>query len=255
MKLIWRAFFLVIFLVALLSPISPQAARAASVKLTPGFYTGKFTYSSYSTIFDNQQFDDGSFVKTDSTVNVDVEGTLTFEVDKKGNIQPGAKITITGVPSNAYYQLIISDLKCNVISYVNAESSGSAKTSPSGSTSGVIKGDLNLASASLQFFNVAGQTDDCQPIADQNFLLKGINKHVATLNKFKTMQFIIVRASKTSISGTVTIEGTPTKLSTPGGFIRIRENGFFLAQNVLSSLTGDQTSGISLSPRGEWRDK
>lgn len=253
MKLVQRIITLVIVLVILFITVSPSTTQAATSNLTPGVYMGKFTYSYYNTIYDQQTSDDGNYVLTDSTIRIDIEGTLTIEVDKKGNIKSGAKIDLTGSPSNNYYQLVISDRNCNVVSYISSESRGSVKTNNSSTAGGVIKGDLNLGSANLDFFNVVGQSNDCQPLADQEFLLNGVNKVIEALNKFKTMQFLIVRASPNSISGTITIQDTPYKESTPGGFILLRENGFFLVHNVLASLDDNPSSESSSS--GEWRTK
>ena len=252
MRFIRRILKLVIILVVLLFAISPQTTQAAALKLSPGAYMGRFTYSQYNTLYDRQT-SDGTYILNDWTTNVDIEGMITLEVDKKGNIKPGAKITITGVPAYSYVQLVISDRQCNVISHVSAESSGSVKTGSTGSAGGLFKRDLNLAQASPQFFNVIGSTSDCRPLADQESLMKNINKVIDALNKFKTMQFLIVRASPDSISGTITIPGVPHKETTPGGFILLKETGYFQVHNVLSSLVDNPSS--ETSPAGEWRTK
>lgn len=253
MRLIRQILTSMIFLVVLLLAISPPTTQAAALELSPGDYMGKFTYSIYNTLYDRQTLDDGNYVLTDYTTNVDIEGTIAIEVDKKGNIKPGVKITITGVPVYSYYQLVISDRQCNVISHISAESSGSVKNSNVGSVGGMFTRDLNLAQASLQFSNVIGSTSDCQPLADQEFLLRGVNKIIDALNKFKTMQFVIVRASPDSISGTITIQGEPYKETTPGGFILLHEKGYFQVHNILSSLVDNPSNDTS--PAGEWRTK
>lgn len=253
-----KRILLALLLVSTLTFGCPRGmAQTQTLKLSPGFYAGKFIYSSYDIMLDKQTYD-GQSIITNSVSNVDIEGTLIFQVNKLGNISPGAQILVTLAPAYGLHTLTMTSLNCSVTSYISAESKGKITPVTSGTSSGVIKATLDLGSASAMYFKTMGVSEDCQPLADQEFMLEGVNNHIEVFNKLKTMQFVVVRASESSMSGSITIPGMAKKLSTPGGYISETEKGYFqvFKTDQLSSLEGvDPLGGVNLAPSGEWRDK
>jgi hypothetical protein len=255
MKLTARILFLtsIVFVGILL--LSPLQAQALSQKITPGTYTGRFRYSAYNMMIDDQS---GGEVTThiDYARNTYVEGTLILQVDKNGNILPGIQFETDSIPTYFIYTARITPISCSVMGYLEGETKVDLKQNSSSAfdpNAPSFSANVNFSDIIPQSYYMSGINTDCPDLGTQPFMVGGVNDQIRALNKFSLMEFLVVRITNGQFSGTVTIPGYEKRLSTPGGFVQDRDkNGFFIVYNIdlLAPLTDDD----HLAPVAEeWR--
>jgi hypothetical protein len=244
----------VVFIGILVS--APLTTQAQSQKLTSGTYMGRFRYSAYDILIDDQKLG-GSTTHVDSVLNAYVEGTLVIQVDNKGKILPGIKFIPDSIPTYYIYTARFTPIVCNVTGYLEGETSIVLKQNSASS----FDPKAPSFAANFTFNNVnplsysrMGVDTDCPEMATQSFLEQAASDQVTALNTYQLMKFTVLRVSKDQFSGTIVVPGYDKKLSTPGGFITERDkDGFFNVHRIdpLAPLTDDDLAPLV----GEWRTK
>jgi len=237
--------------------LSPLQAQAQSQKITPGTYSGRFRYSAYNMMIDDQS--NGEITThIDYVRNTYVEGTLIIEVDKNGKILPGIQFTTDSIPTYFIYTARITPMACSVTGYLEGETKVDLKQNSSGTfdpKAPDFSATVKFSDIIPQNHNMSGTNTDCPDLGSRSFMEQGVNDQIRALNNFNLMEFLVVRTSNGQFSGTITIPGYEKRLSTPGGFIADRDkDGFFIVYNIdsLAPLTDDDAVVPLVE---EWRSK
>lgn len=244
----------ILLLTILIIIISPGATYAQANTLSSGDYAGRFHYTVHWIMVDNQSSGDVTS-HLEYIGNIDIEGTLIFSVDMKGMIKSGAEFHPGYISTYEIHTFRLTPAKCDILSYLSGETTASIKQDTSAAQSAsapLLKGIINMAAISPVYFRTSGTSDDCPYVPSQPLLTKWTNDHISTLNNLKTMDFLVVRSTDHSISGSISIPGVAQSMPSPGGMIVHKEDGYFLVNKIdlLTPLEDD-----SLAPLGEWRQK
>jgi hypothetical protein len=236
--------------------LSPLEAQAQSQKISPGTYMGRFRYSAYSMMIDDQGME-GISSHFDWVQNVYVEGTLIIQVDKNGKILSGIKFLTDSIPTYYIHTVRITPSSCSVTGYLEGETKIDLKQN----SAGTFDPNAPIFSANFTFNNISplsysssGVDTDCPGFMSQPRMIEGVNDQIGALNKYKVMKFTVVRVSNGQFSGVIVIPGYDKKLPTPGGFIAERDkDGFFNVHKIdtLAPLTDDDLAPLV----GDWRSK
>jgi hypothetical protein len=245
---------LIVFTMGVLSP-PPGTALAKSNKLTPGIYMGRFQYSAYAIMVDDQKVDDIT-THVDHVANVYIQGTIIIQVDKNGKINPGIKIIPDTVQTYMINTMRVNKIACSVTGYIEGETKIKMKpTSVSNdSQAPSFSADISLSNINTLNHKKSGDDADCPSFATKKGMESGSTDQINALNKYKVMKFTIVRNSEGQFSGNIIIPGYQKKLSTPGGYILEKDtDGFFNVHlnDPLAPVTDDSTAPLV----GEWRTK
>jgi hypothetical protein len=256
MKLTTRILLLTSILFIGILILSPLQAQAQSQKISPGTYMGRFRYSAYNMMADDQSSGDFSS-HIDMSRNTYVTGTLVIQVDKSGRILPGVKFITDSIPTYYIYTARIKPIVCSVTGYLQGET----KVDLTQNSTGTSDPNAPTFSATVKFDDIVpqsyskwGVSTDCPELATQPFMKDGVNDQIRALNRFNVMKFSVVRITEEQFSGTIVIPGYEKNLSTPGGFIADRDkDGFFNVHktDTLAPLTDDDLAPLV----GEWRSK
>jgi len=244
----------IVFIIILL--LSPLPAQARSQKISPGTYMGRFRYSAYNMMVDDQSNGDITS-HVDMVRNTYVEGTLVIQVDKSGKILPGIQFITDSIPTYYIYTARITPASCSVTGYLEGETQVDLKQNSTGSfdpNAPTFAATVKFSDIIPQNFNMSGINSDCPEVGTQPFMVQGVNDQIHALNNFNKMIFSVVRITDGQFSGNIVIQGYEKKLSTPGGFISDRnKDGFFNVHKIdtLAPLTDDDLA--PLVP--EWRSK
>lgn len=246
---------MIIFLVVILAA-APTTSQAKSQNLSPGDYAGRFRYSAYNMMVDDQK--SGSATShIDVARNLYVEGTIFLTVDKNGKIRSKIKITPDSVSSYYIYTARITPIECSVTGYLEGETRINIKPNSSSAfdpKSPSFSANFTLSNISPLSYFKQGINTDCPDVATRSFLIKGVNDQIRALNKYKTLKFNILRITEEGFSGDIYVPQYEKKLPTPGGFISDTDkDGFFNVYKFdqLAPLTVDDLAPLV----SEWRTK
>lgn len=246
---------MIIFLMALVAP-APGISQAKTQNLSPGDYAGRFRYSAYNMMVDDQK--SGSTTShIDIVRNTYVEGTIFLTVDKNGKIRPKVRITPDSVATYYIYTARITPINCSVTGYLEGETRMTIKPNSSSAfdpKSPSFSANFTLNNISPLSYSKMGINTDCPNVATRGFLVKGVNDQIGALNKYKVLKFNILRISEEGFSGDVYVPQYEKKLPTPGGFISDTDKeGFFSVYKIdlLAPLTDDDLAPLV----SEWRTK
>lgn len=259
MRPLIRIFLVVSFVAALVAVRAPQDTQAQTKKLSPGQYAGRFHYTLYATFVDNQAVG-GITSHIESIGNIDIEGTIVLQVDKNGNFKSGMTIIPSLITTYRIHTFSLTPAACSALSYLGGETGATIKQSTSASSRNqalFFAADLNLNDISPVYFKTTGNVSDCTEFPTQATLTMITNDMIKSVNSFKAMKFLVVRNTKTSISGVVEMPGFAKKFPSPGGMYVDRDEGSFVLYKYepLSPLEEDPPSVVPLVPSAEWRSK
>ncbi len=235
----------------------PIETRAQALKLSPGDYIGRFRYSAYNIMVDDQKRGDIS-THIDIVRNTYVEGTLIIHVDKAGKIKSNFEVLPDSVPTYYIYNARITPIACSLTSYLEGETKIKFTPKP-GYTfdpkNPALTANINISKINTLHFMQMGTNTDCPHLATRYFLERGVNDQIAAMNKFKEMNFNILRVSKDHFSGDIYLKNYTKTLPTAGGSIidSEKDNFFIVYKSDLLAPIDDNDDVVPLVP--EWRTK
>lgn len=238
----------------------PVYTRAESVTLSPGDYAGRFYYSVDWDKVDKQTR--GDFT-TDLNYrgSIYIDGLVTLRVDKTGKIKPGVKISPNGTSAYQIHFMTVTPADCNVRAYLSADADSTIKYKSSGTSQSFIT-SLKLANLRTMHFEKKGSFNECPNFGSgsQAVLTGWINTHMQFVNKQQNLTFVVMKASKDALIGSILLDGLPVRANTPGGYTLTKDEGRFVLYKIdpLAPLDDDSLAPLvddPLASLSEWRKK